>query len=89
MPDYRAPPSSRHEFSIAILCALPLEASVLQGLFDAQWDAEKYGKEKGDTNAYSLGILGLHNVVLVHMPNMGKVAAAVAAANLRASFRSI
>ncbi|KAL5089260.1 hypothetical protein Trisim1_005823 [Trichoderma cf. simile WF8] len=89
MPDYRTPPSSRHEFNIAILCALPLEASVLQGLLDAQWDAGKYGKDKGDTNAYSLGVLGLHNVVVVHMPSMGKVAAAVAAANLRASFRGI
>ncbi|KAF3066622.1 Ankyrin repeat domain-containing protein 50 [Trichoderma lentiforme] len=89
MPDDHTPPSSRHEFKIAILCALPLEASVLQGLFDARWDAEKYGKEQVDTNAYSLGVLGPHNVVLVHMPNMGKVAAAAAATNLRASFRGI
>ncbi|KAL6821372.1 hypothetical protein V8C40DRAFT_250194 [Trichoderma camerunense] len=89
MSDNYTPPSSRHEFKIAILCALPLEASALQGLFDAHWDAEKYGKEQVDTNAYSLGVLGSHNVVLVHMPNMGKVAAAVAAANLRTSFRGI
>ncbi|PNP56211.1 hypothetical protein THARTR1_03736 [Trichoderma harzianum] len=89
MSDDHIPPKNRHEFKIAILCALPLEASVLQGVFDAHWDAEKYGKEQVDTNAYSLGVLGSHNVVLVHMPNMGKVAAAVAAANLRASFRGI
>ncbi|QYT06229.1 hypothetical protein H0G86_013091 [Trichoderma simmonsii] len=89
MTDNITPPRSRYEFQIAIFCALPLEASVLQSLFDAQWDAEKYGKEQRDTNAYSLGVLGLHNVVLIHMPNMGKVAAAVAAANLRTSFRGI
>lgn len=89
MPDNHTPPSSRHEFKIAIFCALPLEASVLQGLFDVQWKAEKYSKEQIDTNAYSLGVLGSHNVVLVHMPNMGKVAAAAAATNLRASFRGI
>ncbi|KAK4082345.1 uncharacterized protein Triagg1_2157 [Trichoderma aggressivum f. europaeum] len=89
MSDDHIPPKNRHEFKIAILCALPLEASVLQGLFDTHWDAEKYGKEQVDTNAYSLGVLGPHNVVLVHMPNMGKVATAVAAAHLRASFRGI
>ncbi|PKK53031.1 hypothetical protein CI102_1704, partial [Trichoderma harzianum] len=89
MSDNHTPPSSRHEFKIAILCALPLEASALQGVFDAHWDAEKYGKDQVDTNAYSLGVLGSHNVVLVHMANMGKVAAAVAAANLRTSFRGI
>ncbi|KAL6814484.1 hypothetical protein J3E69DRAFT_375895 [Trichoderma sp. SZMC 28015] len=87
--DNHPPPRSRHEFNIAILCALPLEASVLLGLFDAQWEAEKYGKAQIDTNAYSLGAFGPHNVVLVHMPNMGKVAAAAAATNLRASFRGI
>ncbi|KAL7957939.1 ankyrin repeat-containing domain protein [Trichoderma compactum] len=89
MPDNHTPPRSRHEFKIAILCALPLEASALLGLFDAHWDAEKHGKEQLDTNAYSLGVLGSHNVVLVHMPNMGKVAAAVAAASLRSSFPGI
>ncbi|KAJ4856607.1 ankyrin repeats (3 copies) domain-containing protein [Trichoderma breve] len=89
MPNTHTPPSSRYEFKIAVLCALPLEASILQGLFDAQWDAEKYGKDPADTNAYSLGVLGPHNVVLVHMPNIGKVAAAVAAANLHTSFRGI
>jgi nucleoside phosphorylase len=34
-------------------------------------------------------MIGHHNVVLVHMPNMGKVAAAMAAACLRSSFPEI
>lgn len=89
MSDSRIPPRNRHEFNIAIICALPLEASIVSALFDARWDAERYGKEQVDTNAYSLGAFGPHNVVLVHMPNMGKVAAATAATNLRASFRGI
>src|SRR5467141_1103712 len=42
-----------------------------------------------DSNAYSTGMIGHHNVVLVHMPNMGKVAAATAAACLHASFEGI
>ncbi|UKZ83913.1 hypothetical protein TrVFT333_011728 [Trichoderma virens FT-333] len=89
MSNNRIPPRGRHEFNIALICALPLEASIVSALFDAQYDAEKYGKEQSDTNAYSMGAFDSHNVVLVHMPNMGKVAAATAAAHLRASFPGI
>ncbi|KAN0077702.1 hypothetical protein V8E54_006006 [Elaphomyces granulatus] len=82
-------PRDRHDFEIAIICALPLEASVVGACFDKQWDDQTYGKAPGDSNAYSTGMIGHHNVVLVHMPNMGKVAAATAAACLRASFQGI
>ncbi|KAN0067109.1 hypothetical protein V8E54_014756 [Elaphomyces granulatus] len=83
------PPRDRRDFEIAIICALPLEASVVGACFDKQWDDETYGKAPSDSNAYSTGVIGHHNVVLVHMPNMGKVAAATAAACLRASFEGI
>jgi nucleoside phosphorylase len=84
---YPSPP--RRDFEIAIICALPLEASVVGALFDKRYDDKTYGKALGDPNAYSTGVIGLHNVVLVHMPNIGKVAAATAAASLRASFQEI
>src|SRR5882762_11297528 len=83
------PPRGRHDFEIAIISALPLEASVVGACFDKQWDDQTYGKAPGDSNAYSTGVIGHHNVVLVHMPNMGKVAAATAAACLRSSFPEI
>ena len=83
------PPRDRRDFEIAIICALPLEASVIGACFDKQWDDQAYGKAPSDSNAYSTGVIGHHNVVLVHMPNMGKVAAATAAACLRASFPGI
>jgi nucleoside phosphorylase len=84
---YPSPP--RRDFEIAIICALPLEASVVGALFDKRYDDKTYGKALGDPNAYSTGVIGHQNVVLVHMPNMGKVAAATAAASLRASFQEI
>ena len=84
-----SPPRDRRDFEIAIICALPLEASVVGALFDKRWDDQTYGKTPRDSNAYSTGVIGHHNVVLVHMPNMGKVAAATAAACLRASFQGI
>ena len=48
--DYPAPrlsPSQsrdRNDFEIAIICALPLEASSVGALFDKQWDHQRYGK---------------------------------------------
>ncbi|KAK6518911.1 hypothetical protein TWF281_003601 [Arthrobotrys megalospora] len=83
------PPVDQRDFEVAIICALPLEASVLSALFDKQYNDKTYKKAPGDWNAYSLGAIGRHNVVLVHMPRMGKVAAAAAATSLRASFQGI
>jgi nucleoside phosphorylase len=82
-------PSDRCDFEIAIICALPLEASAVSALFDKQWDDQIIGRAPRDLNAYSAGVIGHHNVVLVHMSGMGKVAAATAAACLRASFPGI
>ena len=60
----------------------------MQATFD-QISAKNYGKAAGDPNTYSLGVLGGHNVVLAHMPAMGKVRAATVAAGLRSSFNRI
>jgi nucleoside phosphorylase len=84
------PPRDRQEFKIAIICALPLEASAVSALFDKQWEYDQtYGRAPGDLNVYSAGVIGYHSAVLVHMPNVGKVAAATAASCLRASFGGI
>ena len=82
-------PRDRTDFEIAIICALPLEASAVSALFDKRWDDQTYGKVPRDSNVYSTGVIGQHNVVLVHMPNMGKVAAATAASCLSISFPNI
>ncbi|KAK2753351.1 hypothetical protein FQN55_003480 [Onygenales sp. PD_40] len=83
------PPRDRSGFQVAIICALPIEATAVSALFDKTYDERKYGKEPGDSNAYSMGTIGHHNVVLVHMPEAGKVAAASAAGMLSTSFRRI
>ncbi|KAJ3570125.1 hypothetical protein NPX13_g5838 [Xylaria arbuscula] len=84
-----SPPASYNDFEIAIICALPLEADAVVALFDRRWDSRRYRKAPGDTNTYSTGAIGHHNVVLVHLPNMGKVAAARAAACLHTSYGGI
>ena len=82
-------PRDRTAFEIAIICALPLEASAVGALFDKRWDDQIYVKAPRDLNAHSTGVIGHHNVVLVHMPNMGKVDSATAASYLNASFPNI
>ncbi|KAG7408387.1 Regulatory protein AfsR [Fusarium oxysporum f. sp. rapae] len=84
-------PNNRRGFEIAIICALPLEADAIEALFDHHWDDDgpPFGKDPGDPNAYSAGVIGRHNVILAYMPGMGKVNAAVVASNCRTSFPNI
>jgi nucleoside phosphorylase len=50
---------------------------------------KEYGKEVGDQNTYTTGVIGKHNVVLVHMPSMGIASAGLSAAGLRSSFPGV
>ncbi|KAH7363588.1 nucleoside phosphorylase domain-containing protein [Plectosphaerella cucumerina] len=73
-------PASRADFQIAVICALPIESAA---------QSPRYGKVAGDRNTYSAGAFGRHNVVLVHMPGMGKSSAAAAASSCRFSYPNI
>lgn len=79
-------PRHRGDFKVAIICALPLESDAVQDMLDKRWDEVKYEKMPGDPNHYTTGVIGRHNVVVVHMPGMGKSNGASVAANCRASF---
>ncbi|KAJ5514324.1 hypothetical protein N7463_003876 [Penicillium fimorum] len=84
-------PKSRKEFTIAIICALPVEADAMEALFDETYDrfGRLYGKQPGDTNAYVNGRIGKHNVVLCYLPGMGKESAASVASTLCISYTEI
>ncbi|KAF7510936.1 hypothetical protein GJ744_005766 [Endocarpon pusillum] len=84
-------PRHRRNIEIAIICALPREADAVKALFDNCWDdtGQKYGKTKGDPNAYTIGAIGCHNVVLAHLPDMGEINAASVAASCKSSFENI
>ncbi len=73
------------------MCALPLEYDAVSLLFDEFWDknGEQYGRADGDTNHYTTGRIGKHDVVLALLPNMGKAAAARAAASFRSSYPNL
>jgi hypothetical protein len=76
-------PTSPDHFRVAIFCALPVEAQAVKDFLGCCWDEDDALRERSatDQNAYTLGAVGRHNVVLVHMPRMGKGHAAKAAAD--------
>lgn len=84
-------PRDRKDFNVAVICALRSEADAVEALFDKFWgdDGEMYGKAPGDPNAYTTGVIGLHNVVVAYMPSMGKRSAASVASGFRSSFEGI
>nr|RBQ98908.1 hypothetical protein FVER53263_03201 [Fusarium verticillioides] len=82
-----APPKSRNDFLIGIICALPLEYEAVGHVIDEFWGV-KLGRAVGDTNSYSFGRIGDDNVVLV-MSGMGKANAASTAASLHISFPNL
>ncbi|KAL6810698.1 WD40-repeat-containing domain protein [Trichoderma sp. SZMC 28013] len=85
------PPSSRDEFEVALICALPLEYNAVSLLFDEFWDedGDRYGRAIGDPNTYTTGRFGNFDVVLVLLPTTGNVSAASATASLRSSYSGL
>ena len=84
-------PLDRHDFEIAIICALKREHDAVEAILDEEYEIEgsSYGKASGDHNAYTTGRIGNHQVVLAYMPRMGKVNSAAVASSIRTSFSGI
>jgi nucleoside phosphorylase len=84
-------PSSRDDFEVAIICALPLESDAVSIIFDEVFDedGDQYGRAAGDNNTYTTGRIGQHVVVLVVLAHMGKAYAAGTAASIRSSYSNI
>ncbi|KAL4800818.1 hypothetical protein BDV19DRAFT_383838 [Aspergillus venezuelensis] len=75
--------------TVAVFCALPREADAVAALFDEVQTRKTYARQNGDNNAYTLGRIGRHNVVLVHMGGLGKMIASQAATCAKLSYPSI
>ncbi|KAL4953549.1 nucleoside phosphorylase domain-containing protein [Aspergillus filifer] len=85
------PPTSRNDFEIAIVCALPREYNAVEELVDHFWrdDGYEYRKTREDANTYTTARIGNSDVVLVLLPGTGKAIAASSATSLRASYPGI
>ncbi|KAL4780810.1 hypothetical protein BJX76DRAFT_337055, partial [Aspergillus varians] len=78
------------DFTVAIFCALPLEVDAVSVLFDGLYhDSTLYQNAPGDSNTYTLGQMGRHHAVLVHLPGMGKSVASQAASSIRSTYPNI
>ncbi|KAL6701463.1 hypothetical protein J3F84DRAFT_9501 [Trichoderma pleuroticola] len=84
-------PSSRDGFHFAVICALPLEFDAVYDSLDEVWEEQvgELGKAAGDWNCYTIGRMGNTAVVLLLLPEGGKVGAASAAASLRSSYSNL
>ncbi|KAF7553557.1 hypothetical protein G7Z17_g3563 [Cylindrodendrum hubeiense] len=79
-------PSSRGDFRLAIICALPTEYDAVHASLDETWDEWDSRGVPGDCNHYVTGRMGDAAVVLALLPGMGKAAAAGVSASMRSSY---
>ncbi|KAL4879330.1 nucleoside phosphorylase domain-containing protein [Aspergillus karnatakaensis] len=76
-------------YEVGIICALPLEATAVKGIFDEIYEVvgdNGIKKARGDIGSYTTGKIGHHKVVLGHMAGISKVNAAAVAQSFLASF---
>ncbi|KAK7908713.1 hypothetical protein PG985_016016 [Apiospora marii] len=79
---------SHADYTIAWICALHLELAASRALLDEQH--KSLAANDGDHNAYVLGRIAEHNVVMVALPAVyGKVNAAAVSTHLKRSFANI
>src|ERR1700722_8893622 len=81
--------TTHDDYTIAWICALPLEAAAAKAMLDKIHP--QLSQPAGDDNAYTLGEISGHNIVVVCLPSgvYGVVSAATVAAHMRITFPSI
>ncbi|CAH0056445.1 unnamed protein product [Clonostachys solani] len=80
----------RHkDYTVGWICALPIELAAAQSMLDRVH--KPLSPLPGDSNTYTLGNIGLHNIVLACLPlnHYGTNNAAIVAANMCRSYPSI
>lgn len=81
-------PWTYEDYTVAFVCAMSFEMSAIHYMLDREHPS--LDPKQNDSNAYILGELSGHNVVLVCLPgNQGKGSAATVATNLSRTFPSI
>ena len=80
---------SHEDYTVAWICALPLEAAAAKAMLDNIHP--QLSQPPGDDNAYTLGEISGHNIVVACLPSgvYGVVSAATVAAHMRITFPSI
>ncbi|KAF3315812.1 hypothetical protein TWF173_003008 [Orbilia oligospora] len=78
------------EYTIAIVCALPLEMAATRAMLDEEYEAP-ISQDKNDKNNYTLGRIGKHPVVIACLPDgiYGMTAATSLITWMLSSYKSI
>src|SRR3954468_22261178 len=78
------------EYTVAWICALPLERSAADAVLDVLHD-QPLEVHPEDHNSYRLGSIGKHNIVIACLPlgSYGTNNAAIVATQIKFSFPSI
>src|ERR1700722_2422985 len=81
--------TTHDDYTIAWICALPLEAAAAKAMLDKIHP--QLSQPIGDDNAYTLGEISSHNIILACLPSgvYGVVSAATVVAHMRITFPSI
>jgi nucleoside phosphorylase len=79
----------RDEYTVGWVCALPIELAAAAEMLDEEHD--DLDQLTNDTNLYTLGSIGKHNVVIACLPagQMGNNSAAAVAVQMKSSFHAI
>lgn len=82
-------PLQRNEYTVGWVCALPIELAAATEMLDKEHDL--IPQDFGDTNIYTLGQVGDHNVVIACLPDgqTGTNSAAAVAIQMKSAFKSI
>ncbi|PLN81884.1 nucleoside phosphorylase domain-containing protein [Aspergillus taichungensis] len=82
-------PLTEHDYQVGWICALPIEAAAATALLDEEHPP--LDQDPGDTNAYTLGRIGRHNVVIGCLPlgTVGESPATAVAKDMLRSFPNI
>ena len=82
-------PIPHEDYTVAWICALPLEAAAAKVMLDKTHP--QLSQSAGDDNAYTLGEIFGHNIVVACLPSgaYGTISAATVAAHMRNTFPSI
>ena len=80
---------THEDYTVAWICALPLEAAASKAMLDKIHP--QLSQSTGDDNSYTLGEISGHNIVMTCLPlgMYGIVSAATVAARMRITFPSI
>ena len=78
----------REDYTVGWVCALPVELAAAQEMLDEEHDTPRYNAQ--DTNLYTCGRVGKHNVVIACLPEgqTGTNSAAAVAVQMKSTFSS-